>query len=298
MEYRRFGPLEWDVSILGFGCARLPTRDGKMFSPDIAEEEATRMVRYAIDQGVNYLDTAYVYHDGNSERFLGRALQDGYRERVRLATKSPIWMIEQPADFDRYLDEQLARLQTGYVDFYLMHGLNTKTWQQVRDLGLLRRAEQAVADGKVRHLGFSFHDRCEVFQSIVDGYDNWTFCQFIFNYLDVEFEAGLAGLHYAADRGLAVVVMEPIKAGKLAEPQPAVEALWAAAEHQRSQASWALQWVWDHPEVCVALSGMSTMDQVVENVACAKTASRRRLTAAEHALIGRVTEAYRSLPPA
>lgn len=160
---------------------RLPLIDGDMGKID--EAEATRMLRYAIDHGVNYVDTAYAYHRGTSEACVGRALQDGYRDRVKLATKLPCWLVKTADDFDRYLDEQLERLQVDYVDFYLLHALNAGHWDTLRGLGVLEWAERAMADGRFDYLGFSFHDEYEVFQRIVDGYDGWTFCQIQYNYM-------------------------------------------------------------------------------------------------------------------
>lgn len=174
MQYREFGKTDWQVSALGFGCMRLPTIDGK--SENIDQEKVNHMIRRAVEAGVNYFDTAYVYHHQKSEIALGIALQGGYRERVRIATKSPIWLIDESDDFDRMLAEQLARLQTATIDFYLLHGLNKESWEKVQRLGLLDRAEAARADGRIRHLGFSFHDKLEVFTQIVDGYQAWDFC--------------------------------------------------------------------------------------------------------------------------
>ena len=237
MEYRKFGPLDWQVSALGFGCARFPTVNGVEFDPGISEAEAIAMLRYAIDHGVNYVDTAHIYHGGNSEIVVGKALQDGYRAKVRLADKSPIWLIERSEDFDTFLDGQLRKLQTDHVDFYLLHGLDAKSWAKVQELDLFSRAEKAIADGRIGHLGFSFHDTVEVFEQIVDGYDKWTFCQFIYNFLDTEKQAGTRGLKYAAAKGLAIVVMEPIQGGKIARPPDPVRAIWDDAPpspHRRS----------------------------------------------------------------
>ncbi len=263
MQYRDFGKLDWKASALGFGAMRLPLKDKD--PADVDEPESIRMIRYAIDRGVNYLDTAYMYHGGHSEDIVGRALKDGYREKMKLATKMPVRMAESASDFDRLLNEQLERLGTK-IDFYLLHGLNRQSWTKVRDLGVLRWAEGAMADGRFDYLGFSFHDNLEAFKSIIDDYDNWTLGQIQYNYMDVEYQAGTEGLKYAADRGLAVVVMEPLRGGKLARAPEQVAGVWESAPQNRSAVEWALQWVWDQPEVSIALSGMSAMEQVLENV--------------------------------
>jgi hypothetical protein len=280
----------------------------------IDEPEATRMLRAAIDGGVNYVDTAYTYHHGTSEAFVGQALRDGYRERVRLATKMPAWLIQATGDFDRYLDEQLQRLRTETIDFYMLHGLGRERWHNLRDLGVLEWAERAMAGGRFRHLGFSFHDTLDVFREIVDAYDGWTFCQIQYNYMDEDYQAGVRGLRYAAERGLAVVVMEPLRGGMLAQNiPPAVQALWNPASvgatlavaqdggeprpYKRTPADWALQWVWNQPEVSLALSGMNTMQQVEENLASAARSGPGALTPDELALIERVKQEYRKLCP-
>jgi len=295
MQYRKFGKLGWKGSVLGFGAMRLPL-NGKKPS-DVNEPEATRMIRYAIDHGVNYVDTAYPYHEGQSERVVGRALKDGYREKVKLATKLPPWEVKSAADFDRILNEQLERLQTR-IDFYLLHALNSQSWPKIRDMGVLDWAERKIADGQIDYLGFSFHDEFDVFKEIVDAYDNWTFCQIQYNYLDIEYQAGRRGLEYAAGKGLAVVVMEPLRGGHLTKkPSGQVAKIWANATPKRTLAEWGLLWVWNHPEVPVALSGMSTMEQVVENVAVAERARAGTLTADELAIFERARQAYKELNP-
>ncbi len=295
MQYRTFGKLDWKPSALGFGAMRLPRIDND--SGKIDEPEAIAMIRWAIDHGVNYVDTAYPYHKGTSEGVVGRALQQGYRQRVKLATKLPCWLVKTADDFDRYLDEQLRRLQTDYIDFYLLHSLDAESWHSMRDLKVLDWAEKARASGRFHYLGFSFHDRYEAFQEIVDAYDAWTFCQIQYNYMDEENQAGTKGLQYAASKGLAVVVMEPIRGGALARPPQQVQALFDSAEHKGSPSEWALQWVWNHAEVSLALSGMSAMAQVQENVAAADRSGVGKLTPAELALIARVRDAYRALMP-
>ena len=293
MKYRKFGNLDKKVSALGFGCMRFPVVGGD--SSMIDEPEATRMLRYAIDHGVNYLDTAYPYHRGSSEPFLGRFLKGGYREKVNLATKLPVWKVEAYGDFDRLLDEQLEKLQTDHIDFYLLHGLGRSRWPKVRDLGVLKWAEGAISDGRIGYLGFSFHDTYEVFQEIVDAYDQWAFCQIQYNYLDEEIQAGTRGLHYAASKGLAVVVMEPIRGGRLADLPKSVTDILNQGAKNRTQADWALRWVWNHPEVSVVLSGMSTMEQVKENVASVDESGPGTLSEGDLATIAQALDEYRGL---
>jgi len=295
MQYRRFGKLDWEGSVLGFGVMRLPLTDSDPANVD--EPESSRMLRYAIDHGVNYLDTAYPYHSGQSERIVGRVLLDGYRDKVKVATKLPVGLVESASDFDRFLNEQLERLQTK-IDFYLLHGLNRHNWPKVRDLGVLDWAESAMVDGRFNHLGFSFHDELDVFKEIVDAYDNWTLSLLQCNYMYVDYQAGRRGLEYAANKGLAVVVMGPLRGGQLAKKPPEqVAKIWASAAQKRTPAERGLLWVWNHPEVSVALSGMSTMEQVVENVAIADRSGPGKLTADELTLFDRAREAYHSLIP-
>lgn len=277
MQYRRFGGDGWQASILGFGCMRLPTSDGMPISANILEEEAVEMIRRAVERGVNYFDTAYTYHEGRSEELLGRALRGGYRERVRVATKSPVWLIERADDFDRFLDEQLKRLDSGHIDYYLFHGLNANRWRKIKDLGLLRRAEAAVGDGRIRHIGFSFHDVYASFREILEGYDAWSMCQIQYNYMDVDNQAGRRGLEDAAARGIPVVAMEPLLGGNLARPPREIREVFEAAGQGRTPAEWALQWLWDQPEVTVVLSGMSEMRQLEENIRAAEEAAARPL---------------------
>jgi hypothetical protein len=294
MQYRNFGRLDWKVSALGFGCMRFPTIDGQRSSP-IEEVEATRMVRHAIDCGVNYLDTAYVYHEGRSESFLGAALRDGYREKVRLATKLPLWFVNGPEDFDRLLNEQLQRLQTDSIDFYLFHALDKNRWRNVvLRHGLLEKARAAQQDGRIRHIGFSMHDDYACFEEIVHGSDLWEFCQIQYNYMDVENQAGIRGLQLAASRGLAVIIMEPLLGGRLAAPPKDICADMESVVPGRKAADWALQWLWDQPEVSLVLSGMSTMSQVEENLLSASAARIGSFTPEEHALIARARAMYKA----
>ncbi|MFC1874259.1 aldo/keto reductase [Chloroflexota bacterium] len=296
MKYRQFGKLDWKVSALGFGAMRLPTTDGK--PENIDEPLATRMIRYAIDHGVNYLDTAYPYHGGQSERVVGRALKDGYREKIRLATKMPVRMVQSADDLDRIFAEQLARLQVDKIDSYLFHGMNVMNLLKLREFNILKWAEGKMAKGNIDWLGFSFHDKYDVFKEVIDEYDNWTLCQIQYNFMDIDFQAGCRGVEYAAGKDLAVVVMEPLRGGMLGkEPPEAVSEVWASAPQKYSQVEWALKWVWNQPEISLALSGMSTMEQVKQNVEYAGRSGANSLSADEEALIDRARIAYRGRIP-
>ena len=293
MNYRPFGKQNWQVSALGFGCMRLPVINGVDKTIDMPE--ATRMVRYAIDQGVNYIDTAYPYHGGKSEAFVGAALKDGYRQKVRLATKMPSWLIESYADFDLYLNRQLKRLRTDTIDFYLLHSLMAGRWNKLRDLGVREWAERTIASGRIRAIGFSFHDTLGNFKQIIDDYDLWDFCQIQYNYLDTQRQAGIDGLRYAAAKGLAVVIMEPLLGGNLARPPEQVAEVFRKVDAERTPADWALQWVWDQPEVSVVLSGMSTFEQVEQNLASANMSKPGRMTTSQQDVIHQARTVFENL---
>jgi predicted aldo/keto reductase-like oxidoreductase len=293
MQYRKFGKLDWNASVLGFGCMRLPTVDGNPNGPNINEAEAVRMIRHALDRGVNYFDTAYIYHEGNSETVLGKALR-GHRDRVKIATKSAVWLIEKEADFDRMLNEQLRKLQTDYIDFYLLHALDKSRWSEiVPKYKLLEKAGAAIRDGRIRHLGFSFHDNYESFAEIMNGYDGWTFCQIQYNYMDTENQAGTQGLKLAAAKGLAVVIMEPLLGGRLARPPSSIGEVIERSSVKRTPADWGLQWLWDQPEVTVVLSGMSNMEQVKANLDSASDARGHSFQAADLKVIAELQQKYR-----
>ena len=301
MQYRRFGNIDFSPSALGFGAMRLPVLSADDGRPDysrIDEPQATEMLRRAIDGGVNYLDTAWMYHGGQCEAWAGRALRDGYRAKVAIADKMPVWRVERPDDFDRILEVQLDRLQVDSIDFYLLHSVDEVNWRHIVEQDQLVSAERALADGRIKHLGFSFHGRIDLFRQVVAATDLWEFCQIQLNYMDEEFQAGRRGLELAADRGLGVIVMEPIRGGALARSaSPRIAAEWDDAPVRRSPAEWALQWVWSLPEVSFLLSGMSTMGQVEENLAYAERSRPGLLNAEELAIVGRVRDLYRELGP-
>jgi len=257
---------------------------------DVDEPAAIELVRYAIDNGVNYIDTAYPYHGGNSERVLGKAMADGYRDKVALATKLPPWEVKSADDFDRLLNEQLQRLRCERIEMYLLHNLNWKWWPLLRDLGALEWLQEAQRDGRIGEVGFSFHDRTELFKEIVDAYD-WVFCQIQYSIVNEDVQAGTEGLKYAADTGLAVIVMEPLFGGTLAAPPDAIREIWDAAG--LDPVDMALRWLWNKPEVSLVLSGMSTLDQVKANIASASRSGVGSLGEDHLEVIARVQAGYK-----
>ena len=291
MLYRKMPKNGDRLSILGFGCMRLPLKNGK-----IDEERAIRQIRHAIDKGVNYVDTAWPYHGGESEFLLGKALKAGYRDRVKVATKLPSWLIKGREDMDRYLAAQLRKLDTDPIDYYLLHGLNGEVWDTLKALGVIDFLQQAIKDGWIVNAGFSFHGLAEDFIRIVDAYP-WEFCQIQYNFLDQKNQAGTAGLKHAAAKNLGVIVMEPLRGGNLglATPPPAVAEIWKEAKTRRTPVEWALRWVWNHPEVTVVLSGMNEEAHIEENLSVADTAYANTLTGEELEIVERVSRKYQEL---
>jgi predicted aldo/keto reductase-like oxidoreductase len=292
MLYRKVPKTGDELSILGFGCMRLPA---KKSGSGIDEERAIRQLRYAIDHGVNYVDTAPAYHFGKSEQVLGRALEDGYREKVRLATKLPPWSVRSREDMDRILNGQLATLKTDHIDYYLLHSLAKESFKNLKKLGVLEFLDAARKDGRIRNAGFSSHANLPAFKEVVDSYD-WTFCQIQYNYLDEKNQAGTEGLEYAHGKNLAVMIMEPLRGGNLGGPVPEeVKKIWDSSPVKRSPAEWALRWVWDHPEVTVVLSGMNDEEHIDENLRTAEDAFPRSLTEEERSRIAQVRDTYKRL---
>lgn len=271
MEQRKFGKTNLSPSILGFGMMRLKRKEDGTFD----EDWAIKTLRYAIDNGLTYVDTAYNY--GDSERVTGLCLQDGYREKVTLASKAPVGRFTCPEDFDRYLDKELERLQTDHIDVYLLHALNLDRWNNaVLKYDVLASAERAKNSGKIRYLGFSFHDSLDVFKTILNGYDHWDFCQIQLNYMDNHYQAGLEGLHLAHEKGLAVVIMEPLRGGRLANIPDDVAAMLPSSAVES-----ALDYLWNMPQVNVVLSGMGETEQVEQNLMYANRAYAGMLTDAQ-----------------
>ncbi len=296
MQYRQLGQTKIEASILGFGCMRFPTLknpDPQSDVGNINEPEAINMLRFGIDNGINYIDTAYPYHGGKSEVVVGKALLDGYREQVTLVSKLPTWAIETHADFDRILNEQLTKLQTKSLDLYLVHALNAGTWKKMQDLNVFDFLRRAVDDGRIQHVGFSFHDKLEVFKDIVDAYP-WEVVQIQLNYLDEDYQAGIDGMNYAAAKDMAIIVMEPLRGGRLTNNLPTgVHEIFNTVSTIKTPAEWAFRWVYNHPAVAVVLSGMSTIEQVKENITIAESGLPNSLTPEETSCIEAVKDYFK-----
>lgn len=290
MQYRRMGSLGWEVSALGFGCMRLPTR--RMLPGVVDPRESVAAIRLGIDRGINYLDTAYLYHLGRSETIVGNALGGGYRERVKLVTKLPVILARKPEDFDTYLHRQLHRLRTDCLDAYLLHGLNRGLYQKARRLGFVEKLERAREAGTIRHVGFSFHDSFPVLKEIIDSHP-WDIVMVQHNYMDTGIQATSEGLAYAHGKGMAVVVMEPLKGGMLAHPPRRALAIMEGASAKRTPVEWALQFLWNKPEVSVVLSGMSSRNQVNQNCDSAERSGVGSLPPEDLDVIEQLAAAFR-----
>jgi hypothetical protein len=289
MLYREVPKNGDKLSVLGYGLMRLPVRMGA-----IHEKLAEKQIMHAMDQGVNYFDTAVPYHNGKSEPFFGKVLsQNGCRDKIKLATKLPHWSASCKEDMDRILDEQLTKLQTDRIDYYLIHALSGELWETAKQNGAIEFLDGALREGKIINAGFSFHGLADDFKDIVDDYD-WTFCQIQYNYLDTKNQAGTAGLKYAASRDLAVIIMEPLRGGNLAKtPPPTVQKIWDRAEQKRTPVGWSLGWIWNRPEVTVILSGMNNDDHINENLALADQALPNAFSEKERNLVREAAAEFR-----
>lgn len=261
MEKRTMEKLGITNSLLGFGCMRFPTND----DGSINEKEAEKMIDTAINNGVTYIDTAYPYHNGDSEPFVGRVLNKYDRNQYTLATKLPIWNVTCQEDVRKIFEEQLQRLDKDFVDFYLIHALDKDRWQKVLDYHVLDVCEELRAEGKIKYIGFSFHDEYEVFENIINSY-SWDFCQLQINYMDMNIQAGQRGIDLLTKLNIPLVVMEPIKGGSLVNLPEDVTKMFKKYDDSKSLASWALRYVGTLSCVKVILSGMSTLDQVQDNL--------------------------------
>lgn len=261
MEYRIMENIGIRTSLLGFGCMRFPRNDDGSINEELAEE----MIETAYKSGVNYFDTAYSYHNGESERFTGRVLDKFDRSTYYLATKLPCWLVHSREDAERIFNEQLNKLNKDYVDFYLLHSLNKGQFDRMVSLGVPDVIDKLRKEGRIRYFGFSFHDSFDAFKYILE-YRDWDFCQIQLNYMDTEIQAGIRGYELTEKLNVPLVIMEPVKGGSLARLPENVEKLLKESDPDKSMASWALRWVASLPNVKVVLSGMSDMDQVKDNL--------------------------------
>ena len=285
MKYRTLAGEK--VSVLGFGCMRFPITSDN--AADIDEEKTTNMLHYAVENGVNYFDTAYVYHNRKSEDFIGKALKP-FRNEIHIATKCPTWEIKCEDDFDRILEDQLKKLDTDYIDFYLMHALDKDRFDNiVLKFNLIDKLNKAKAEGKIHHIGFSFHDDLDTFKRIIDSNPAWEFCQIQLNYINTEYQAGLEGLEYAHKKGLDVIIMEPLLGGKLANPSPQVADVLS---DEKSPVEWAMDFLWNREEVSLLLSGMGAMEQVKSNIEYADKAEVGMLTDDNLDMLKRTKEVF------
>ena len=293
MEYNQFGSLEKKISRFGMGCMRYPRKTLSDGTDVIDEDEAISMIRYAIDHGVNYFDTAYAY--AGSEEVLGKALQDGYREKVVIATKLPIGDVNSEDDLKRIYDEQVKRLGIDVIDIYIFHCLDRGNWEKVKKFNGIKFFEQLKNEGKIRQIGFSFHSEYDLFEKIVDAYP-WDMCLIQFNLLDDNHQAGVKGLKYAAQKGISVAIMEPLKGGMIANKIPAdVQKLLDGYAEQRSLVEWALRFVYNFPEAKVILSGVSSMEQLKDNIRIFDDAAPNVLSADDLQMLKEVKNIYRQL---
>ena len=284
MEYTKLGNTGITVSRFGLGCMRFPEN----------KADAIAMVRYAIDHGVNYIDTAYVYE--NSEIITGEALRDGYRERITLATKSPIWQIQAHGDFEKYLDEALKRLQTDYIDMYLLHNLNPGNWEAVQKYDAFSFLDKMVQKGKIRYKGFSIHNTLEVFKEVVDIFD-WGMAQIQLNILGETYQAGIEGLRYGAEKGLGMVIMEPLRGGSIINNTPLeVEKLLKEYPERRSLVEWCFRWLYNMPEASVILSGTTTIEQLKDNLRIFEHSQPNIMSPKDIELIRTIQKIYESNP--
>ncbi len=291
MLYRKLGYTGIDVSILGFGVMRLPLNG----NGTIDQDKSSSMLKFAIENGLNYIDTAFPYHNGQSEIFLGNFFESypELKKKVYISTKLPTWLINKPEDMDYYLKRQMENLKVDKIDFYLLHSLNKDYWENLMKFNVLDFLDSAVAEGKINYTGFSFHDEFDIFLEILDSY-SWDVCQIQFNYMDENYQAGREGLKYAASQGVGTIIMEPLRGGCLTRniPEDIME-IWEMADEPKKPVEWALQYVWDYPETNVVLSGMSSFSQLQENMKLASKARANSLTKNDYEIIKEIRRTYR-----
>lgn len=296
MQYRKIPKTGEQISILGYGCMRLPTKIGKQYSSFIDTDKAERQIKHAIDRGVNYLDTAYPYHLGGSETFLGEyILNTSYRTKINIATKMPCYLINSKTDMEKYFEKQIKKLNIETIDYYLLHAIELRTYEKMVKLGIKEYLEELRKNGYIRNVGFSFHGRKDEFPKIIDDYD-WDFTQVQYNILDENFQAGKSGIKYAASKGLGVFIMEPLRGGTLVNPLPkSIQNIYDTAPVHKHPAEWGLQWIANNPDITMILSGMNSLEQIDMNIDTLKTAFPDEMNTTELHLINTVKNEYNRL---
>ncbi|MCD4719804.1 MAG: aldo/keto reductase [Desulfobacula sp.] len=289
MQYRKIPKTGEEISILGFGCMRLPEKRG-----GIDEKRAKKQLLMAIDEGVNYFDTAMPYHMGASETFLGKALsEEGLRGKINIATKLPPWSVNQSEDMDKLISAQLKKLKTDYIDYYLLHALNGEFFKKLLEFGVLEFLSKLKADGIIRNAGFSFHGKRKDFKKIIDSYD-WEFCQIQYNYLDIKSQAGKKGLEYASEKDVGIIIMEPLRGGNLAKnPPKQIKEIWEGSETKRKPVEWSLEWIWNHPQVTTVLSGMNNEDHITQNIKIANKVLPESMSQRDLEIVSKTEKLYR-----
>ncbi len=263
MKYREIEGTDFKPSVLALGTMRLPVIDNNYGNID--EEKAVELIRYALDNGINYIDTAYPYHEEKSEEVVGKALKDGYREKAILVTKNPVWLVNEYSDFEKYLDIQLERLGVECIDIYLLHALHKGAWKKIKELGCLKFLDEMVAKGKIKEPAFSIHDDYSLFKDVIDSY-NWPIAMVQMNYMDIDNQVTIEGIKYAGEKGVSIAIMEPLKGGQLASLPNVIEDEFKKTGLKMSHVERSFRYLANMKEVKTILSGMSTIDQIKENI--------------------------------
>ncbi len=294
MQYRKFRSVEKEISLLGLGVMRLP----RLENGKADEKTGIELIRYAIDHGVNYIDTGYTYHGGDSERIIGKALKDGYREKILIADKLPIWLVEKEEDIQPLIEEQVKRLDVDHIDMYRIHNIVPEGWGPIKKFNGFEHLQMLKKKGRIGHIGFSFHGDYDLFTEVIDEYP-WEYCQIQLNYLDKNIQAGLKGLEYARERDIDVIIMEPLKGGRLSDKvPPSVQAIWdraaanGIAPQERTPAQWAFKWVASQPGVSLILSGMSSFAQLDENIKIFSDDDINKMSETEYAVCDEAAAEY------
>lgn len=289
MRYVNLEKTQLSVSALGIGTMRFPLVDGTSI---LDEDAAIAVIRYALQAGINYIDTAFTYHNGDSEIVVGKAIKGFQRDKIVLTTKCPVWEIHSPNDFERILESQLKKLDIDYLDCYLFHALESERWERIKKLGLLEKAEKAKSKGLIRHIGFSFHDNLLTLLKIINEYNAWEICQLQYNYVDTNKQAGTEGVRYAKEKGLDVIVMEPLHGGRLVNPPEQVANI---LKHSKSPIEWAFDFLFDNSNIDVVLSGMSSIEEIDRNICYSDSAFRNMLNDIEHEMFLEAKRIYDSM---